>query len=184
MLFNIYLVCLLVGGIYAVISILFNGILDGLDFDFDFEIDFDFGALALPLKPFTIMTFAAVFGGVGLISLNYLPPLLTLIPAVLIALIISGVLYYLVYVKLRRYETETARESDAIMKRAEVVVRIPPGGYGKISYVIDGNTLSGAAKEKVPGQGIDSGRQVYILDIHENVYLVCEDLEVYLADTK
>lgn len=178
MLFNIYLICLLVGGIYAVISIVANGILDGLDFDLDF--DFDFGSLSLPLKPFTIMTFAAVFGGTGLIALNYLPPLLTLIPAVVLGLIISGALYYLIYVKLRRYETETSSELDAIMKRAEVVERIPPGGYGKISYVIDGNTLSGAAKEKSPGMGIDKGRQVYILDIHENVYLVCEDLEVHL----
>lgn len=180
MLHNIYLVCLLVGGIYAVISILFNGILDGLDFDFDF--DFDFGSLSLPLKPFTIMTFAAVFGGTGLIALNYLPPLFTLIPAVLLGLLISAWLYYLIYVKLRRYEKETPSESDAIMKRAEVVERIPPGGYGKISYVIDGNTLSGAAKEKTPGQGIDKGRQVYILDIAENVYLVCEDLELYLKN--
>lgn len=180
MLETIYMVCLLVGGIYAVISFVTNGLLDGLDFDFDF--DFDIGGFGLPLKPFTIMVFAAVFGGTGLIALNFMPPLLTLLPAVLLGAVVALGMYYLLYVKLRRYETEAPTQEQALMKRAEVVERIPPGGYGKISYVLDGNILSGAAREKAPGQGVAKGRQVYILDIQDNVYLVCEDLEVYIKN--
>lgn len=180
--FNLYLICLIVGGLYAVISLVANGVLDGLDFDF--ELDFDLGSLSLPIKPFTVMAFAAVFGGAGLISLNMLPPLLSLIPSILCGVAVSGLLYYVFFVKLRRYETETASEMDSIMRRAEVVESIPPGGYGKISYVIDGNTLSGAAMEKAPGKGIGKGRNVYILDVKDNVYYVCEDLELYLENNR
>lgn len=174
--FNLYLTCSLIGGLYAIISLVANGILEGLDFDFDF----DLGSISLPLKPFTVMTFAAIFGGAGLIALKMMSPLLSLVPAVILGAVVSGFLYYLIYVKLRGYETQTSSEDDAIMKRAEVVERIPPGGYGKISYIIDGNILSGSAMEKKSGCGIDKGKHVYIVDQKDNVYLVCEDLELYL----
>jgi len=183
--FNVYLVCLIVGALLSVISLLSSSIggLD-LDFDLDLDMDFDMGGVALPLKPTTILVFVTVFGGAGMISLNYCPPLLSLIPAVLAGLLVAAAVHYLLYVKLKRYETEAPRENDAIMKRAQVVERIPPGGYGKISYVMDGNTLSGAAKEKTSGEGIEKGRHVYILDRRDNVYYVCEHLELYLKQSE
>ena len=185
MLRNIYIVCLTVGGLYALLSVVFGNLLDldfDFDFDFDFDLDFDLGAFLLPIKPFTIMVFLAVFGGTGLIAQYYLSPAMSLIPAIPAGLLVSGGLYHLIYVKLRKYETRADSEADAIMQRAEVVERIMPGGYGKISYVINGNTISGAAKEKKPGGGIAKGRKVYIVDTHDNVYYVCEDLELYLKD--
>lgn len=178
---TLYLVCLILGGAYSVISLLGQGLFDGFDFfdlDLDFDFDFDFNFILLPLKPFTIMVFVTVFGGVGLIALNYLPPMLTLLPAIPSGIGVSGLLYYLVYVKLRRFETTTASEGDALFKRADVVERIPAGGYGKISYVMDNNILSGAAREYRPGLGIPKGVHVYILDVKDNVYYVSEDLDI------
>ena len=173
MLQTIYIVSLTVGGLYALLSSVFGNLLD-LDFDFDF------GVVLLPFKPFTLMAFAAVFGGVGLIALSYMPPLMTLLPAIPSGAAVSGGLYYLLFVKLRKLETRTPSVDDALMQRAEVTERIRPGGYGRISYVLGGNTLSGAAKEKIPGGGIDKGRKVYILEVCENTYFVCEDLELYI----
>lgn len=186
MLKTFYIICLTVGGLYSMLSFIFSNMLNldfDFDIDFDFDFDFDLSSILMPLKPFTVMVFAAVFGGVGLISLNYMSPPATLIPSIPLGIAVSGGMYYLVYVKLRGYETLTASEGDAVMQRAEVVERIMPGGYGRISYVINGNTLSGVAKEKKPGGGIDKGRKVYIMEVRDNTYFVSEDLE-FIIDNR
>lgn len=172
---TLYWVCLIVGALYSIISLVFGGLLDGLDFDFDF--DFDFGALTLPLKPFTIMMFATVFGGAGLVALQLMAPLLTLLVSIPVGLLVAGGLHHLLFVRLRRFEIEAPSEQDAIMQRAQVVESIPADGYGKISFTIDGNTLSGTAREKRPTGGIRKGRNVYIVDYKDNVYYVAEDVE-------
>jgi len=174
---TLFIICLLVGGLYSVVSLLFSGFLDGLDLDFEF----DFGVFSLPIKPFTVMVFITAFGGVGWLSTKYINPWLSLIPAVIAGLVTSFLLYRYFFQVIRSYEIETARESDALMLRAEVVERIPPGGYGKISYVIDSNIVSGPAKEKKAGFGIAKGAMVYILAVNDNVYYVCEDIEAYLS---
>lgn len=171
---NVYIVCLTVGGLYAVLSAVFGNLLD-FDFDFDFGFDVD---LALPIKPFTVMVFLAVTGGVGLIVWDSMRPALTLLPAVPSGIAAAAALYRLVYVKLQGYESFVSSEEDAVMQRAQVVERIAPGGYGKVSYVINGNTVSGAAREKHPGDGIPKGRNVYIVEVRDNTYYVCEDLEL------
>ena len=183
MLRNLYIICLTVGSLYAVISVLFGNTFD-FDFDFDFGLDLEFGSsLLLPIKPFTIMVFLVVFGGVGLIAQSFLPPLLSLLPAIPLGVLVPGLLYHLVYKKLHKYESRAASEEDAIMQKAEVVERImPDGGYGRISFLLKGNIISGAAREKEPGRGIEKGKTVFILDMEENVYLVCEDLELYMSE--
>ena len=179
----VFLTCLIIGGLYSVVSLVLSGLggLDfDLDFDFDLDLDFDLGDLTLPIKPFTIMVFLTVFGGVGLILEPLLPGFWAILPAVILGLIAAWALYSLVYVKLMGYEAIAPSEADAIMTRAEVVERIMPGGYGKISFLLGDTTLSGAAKEIKPGDGVAKGAKVYILEVKDNVYYVVEDLEIYL----
>jgi len=179
----VFLTCLIIGGLYSVVSLVLSGLggLDfDLDFDFDIDLDFDLGDLTLPIKPFTVMVFLTVFGGVGLILEPLLPGFWAILPAVILGLAASWALYTLVYVKLMGYEAIAPSEEDAIMTRAEVVERIMPGGYGKISFLLGDTTLSGAAKEIKPGDGVAKGAKVYILEVKDNVYYVVEDLEIYL----
>lgn len=173
MLIKIYWICLIVGGLYGGISLLLSNIVDGLD------IDLDMGDFSLPLKPFTLMVFATVFGGAGLIGLHFWDAAwLSILVAATAGALIAYALYHLVYVRLQKYEKLTSTEEDALMEKAVVVERILPSGYGKISYVMDGNTLSGPAREMNPGSGISKGKTVYILDIKDNVYYVCDSLEL------
>ena len=179
----VFLTCLIIGGLYSLISLVFSGIggLDlDFDLDFDLELDFDLGDLSLPIKPFTIMVFLTVFGGAGLILEHFLPGWWPILPAVVLGIVVSYLLYTMIYGKLMSYEAVAPSEEDAIMSRAQVVERIMPGGYGKISFVLGENTLSGAAKEIKPGDGIAKGANVYILEVKDNVYYVVEDLELYL----
>ncbi len=181
---TVYMVCLLVGALFSLLSLLAGNLLDGLDFDFDFDfdIDFDFGLGAiLPFKPFTLMAFAAVFGGAGLILEAFLPPVFCLLLSVLAGLAASAILYRFVYLKLRSYETTVPREEDALLLRAQVVEAIAPGGFGKISYTLEGNILSGRAKERKPGPGIAKGAEVFIVSIQDNIHYVCEDLQIFSA---
>lgn len=175
MLRNIYTVCLTAGGLLTLLTFLFGNL---LDFDFDFDFDFDLPSFVLPLKPITIVAFVAVFGGVGLITHDYVSPPLSAGIALIAAAAVSLLIYYLVYVKLRKYEAFALSEEDTYMTRAEVVERIAPGGYGKISFVLNGNTISGAAMEQKSGGGIDKGKHVFIVDNRDNIYFVCEDLEI------
>ncbi|MDR2940621.1 MAG: hypothetical protein LBV08_09930, partial [Clostridiales bacterium] len=55
---------------------------------------------------------------------------------------------------------------------AVVLESIPSGGYGRVSYKIDKNILSAAAKELVPGEGIKKGTTVLIDDIKDNIFYV------------
>lgn len=184
---TLFLTCLIIGGLYSLVSLVLSGIggMDfDFDFDFDFDLDFDFGDFSLPIKPFTIMIFLTVFGGVGLICESVMPSGWALIPAAILGIVISYGLYRLIYVKLMSYESIAHTEEDAVMQRAEVVERIMPGGYGKISFTLGDTTLSGAAKEIKAGQGIAKGARVYILEVKGNVYYVCEDLELYLQDIR
>ncbi len=183
---TVYMVCLLVGVLFSLLSLLAGNLLDGLDFDFDFDSDFDFdfdfglGAI-LPLKPFTLMAFAAVFGGAGLIFETLLPPLICLLLSAVAGLAVSALLYRFVYLKLKSYETNVPREEDALLLRAQVVETIAPGGFGKISYTLEGNILSGTAKERKPGPGIARGAEVFIVSIQDNIHYVCEDLQFFSA---
>ncbi|MDR1194146.1 MAG: hypothetical protein LBK98_08305 [Peptococcaceae bacterium] len=179
---TVYAACLLVGVLFSALSLLAGNLLSGLDFDFDFDFDLDFGlGAALPLKPFTCIAFIAVFGGAGLILETLLPPLFCLLFSIVAGLAASAILYRFVYLKLKSFETTAPREEDALMLRAWVVETIPPGGFGKISYTLEGNILSGAAKERKPGQGIAKGSEVFIVLIQDNIYYVYEDLQFLAA---
>jgi membrane protein implicated in regulation of membrane protease activity len=181
---TIYMVCLLVGVAFSLLSLLAGNLLDGLDFDLDFDFDFgfDFGLGAiLPLKPFTVMAFIAVFGGAGLILETLLAPLFCLLLSSAAGFAVAAALYRFVYLKLKSFETTAPREADALLLRARVVEAIPPGGFGKISYTLEGNILSGAAKERKPGPGIAKGAEVFIVLIQDNIHYVCEDLQFFAA---
>ncbi len=163
---TMYSVCLLIGIFYSVASFILNDLFTALHFDTDFDI------FSLPLKPFTIMTFVTVFGATGLITLQFIPPIFTLVPAIFLGYVFARLLYNFVYLKLKSYETETSKERDALSLEAEVVEKILPGSFGKISYIMDGNTLSAPAKEQVSGNGIAKGTKVTIVDMKDNVCYV------------
>ena len=203
MIFNIYLFCLAVGVIYTGFTTLIHGVISVADIAADVHFDLDHGHLdfghdhvdfghgdadvggghadfLLPIKPFTVMIFLTVFGGAGIILTRILFPLITLPISFVIAYIISFLAYKLIYLRLVRAQTTAKKAAAAIGIEATVLEKIPDGGIGRISYKIDGNILSGAAKEFKPHVGgFLKNSRVFIHEIKDNIYYVTDYPLIY-----
>ncbi len=203
MIFNVYLFCLAIGVIYTAFTTLIHGVVSiadiGADFHFDADhgdVDFDVGHadfdaghadfdighsdFLLPMKPFTIMIFLTVFGGCGIILIRFLLPLLTLPISFVVAYIISYSAYRLIYLRLVKAQTTAKKAAAAIGVEAIVLEKIPEGGMGRISYKVDGNILSGAAKElKTHSGGFSKNQRVFIHEIKDNIYYVTDYPLIY-----
>ena len=75
---NLYWGVFVAGIAFAILSLVFNFVGDFLNFEFTA------GDIFLPVKPFFILIFMTVFGGVGIIASNYLGQWLAFAPACVI----------------------------------------------------------------------------------------------------
>ncbi len=178
--FTVFQVCFWVGvavtGVNALLGLIF-GIFDfGLDFDFDIDLDigdFDLG-MFLPLSPTLLFLFLTVFGGSGMIIANGLSSMLWL--ACIIALVLGIAVITLINVfvvrPLRKISSkETAKMSDFVGETGKVTEKIFENGFGKITFIVDGNTLTYPAKS-VTGKEIAVGTQVFVESINDKYFVV------------
>ena len=162
-----------VGVLYTVVTFFIGQLMDFADIDVDFDME-NFSSMPVsPLKPMIIAAFLTAFGGLGLIFLHRgWGNLVTILIALLGALLICTVIYYFVMVPLYRAQnTSAVAQSHTIGYKAKVTVPIENGKYGKIKYTINGNTYSAPAKS-FSGGDLRSGEEVLIIDIKKNVYYV------------
>lgn len=171
---QLFYVCFGVGVVYTVISFVLGQIFDFFDFDGNIDI----GANISPLKPAVIAAFITVFGGTGILLMNKrLGLLLCLIISAGVAAVVAYCLYRYVIVKLYQAQNTSAVERQKLIgHKAKVTLAIRQGGYGKITYVINGNTYNSPAKAE-NGGAIQVGQQVEIVYINKNTYYVKNDEE-------
>jgi len=168
---NLYWGLFIAGIVLSILSLIFSGLGDWMN------LDFDFGDMHLPIRPFFILIFLTVFSGTGIIATIFVGQFLAVVPAFVAGLCVAKPLDYLINVKLRRYETYTASDRDAVGVKATVIDAILAGSYGRISFVINGNTLSGAAKEYgKAGNGFPQGAIVTIAEVSGGVYYVADGM--------
>jgi membrane protein implicated in regulation of membrane protease activity len=160
-------VCFGVGVAYTVIAFLLGEALDA----FNFGSDINSGTLS-PLKPAVIAAFITVFGGMGLFFIRFMIFLWVLPLAATIAAAVAFILYRFIIIPLSNAQSTSAVEIQSLIGHtAKVTEKIFQGGYGQITYVIKGNTLSSPAKEENGGE-IGRGQEVEILYIQDNTYFV------------
>ena len=177
MLLNLYWGLFIAGIVFSVLSLIFSGLGDIMN------LDFDVGDIHLPFRPFFILIFLTVFSGAGIIATMFIGQILALIPAVAAGLFIAKPLDYLISVRLKLFETYTASDKDAVGMKATVIEKIYAGGYGRVSFVINGNTLSGAAKEYgKSGNGFPQGAIVTIVEVAGGVYYVADRMPEVLSN--
>jgi membrane protein implicated in regulation of membrane protease activity len=156
---TIFVICLAVGGILLLLTVLLDDILGGL-LDF-LHIDFDLGGVTLmPL----LLAFVAMFGVGGLIGTEALG--LAAGPASLLgaAAGLGGAgLVYVIFSFLRRAEAPQAFSlSDMVGKHGRVTVGIPAGRNGSVllSYGGASHELTATADAEIP-----AGSTVTIVDV-------------------
>lgn len=126
---TIFIVCLAVGGILLLLTVLLDDVLGGL-LDF-LNLDFDLGGVTLmPL----LLAFVAMFGVGGLIGTEALN--LAAGPASLVGALAGAAgagLVYVIFSFLRRAEAPQAFSlSDMVGRNGRVTVGIPAGRHGSV----------------------------------------------------
>lgn len=161
-------VCFGVGVGYTVIAFLLGEVIN----IFDFDTDIDFGGTVSPLKPSVIAAFITVFGGSGLLLTRVLPLYGTLPLSALLGAAVAFLMYRFVIVPLAKAQNTSAVEIQSLIGHAaKVTEKIFQGGYGQITYYVNGNTYSSPAKAE-DGSQIDRGAGVEIIYIQDNTYYV------------
>lgn len=171
-----------VGVVYTVISFCLGQLFDFFDFDSDFEI----GSNISPMKPAVIAAFVTIFGGVGIILMkSKLSFIISALIAFTIAVTVSFVIYRFIIVKLYQSQNTSAVERQKLIgQKAKVTLTIRQGGYGKITYVVNGNIYNSPAKTD-SGDAVEKGTDVEIIYIDKNTYYVkkCEE-EILCQEVK
>lgn len=162
----IFTVCLGVGVGYTVISFMLGNLLSLGDFGGDADVSVS------PMRPAPIAAFLTVFGGTGLIfveSSNYIVAVST---ASILGILTAFVIYRFILIPLHKAQnTSTVEKQSLIGHIATVTEKIFEGQYGKITYYVNGNTLSSPAKSE-DGDEIAVGTSVEIMHIEKNTYYV------------
>ncbi|MEK3672983.1 protease [Paenibacillus sp. FSL R10-2771] len=167
---TLYLGCLALGIIFAVVSVLVGDLIGGaLHGVFDF-VSFDF------VNPAILAGGVTVFGGAGVLLSRYsgLEDGAILALSLLIAAF-TGVVLHLVVVKpMRNSEMSNGFSMNDLPGRiGEVMVPVPASGYGEIMVKFGaGNSLHTAASfEQHP---LPAGIKVVVVEVREGVALVSE----------
>jgi len=155
-----YLVLLIVGVGFIVLSLIFGEFLEGVGGPF--------------LQPTVIALTLAVTGGVGLILSPRFGSYLAFPVSAAAGLVAGFMLYRFVILPLRRLEHTSSHDKQSLIgSTAKVVLSIPQGGFGKIKYNVTGSFVTSPAKSE-DGVEIRKDTEVVISYIKNNAYYVRE----------
>jgi membrane protein implicated in regulation of membrane protease activity len=173
----VYLVLLGVGFIYALFTLLGQGIgeLDiNLDLDTGDVPSFDHGEVGLAsISPMSIASFVTAFGAFGLISSQLFGASngTSLLFAAGGGLAI-GVVAQLIFIYIFLPQTSSLRtQQEMVQSTAEVITPIPAGGVGQIALVARGTRVTYSARTK-PGLTFNQGDIVRVVELVGGVAIV------------
>lgn len=163
---TVYLICFIIGLLYALITVVFGNV-----FDFDFGID---GGSLPFISPTTIAAFITVFGGTG-VFLSYLysiPTSIILLISLFLALAGAALMFFIVVLPLAKAQKSSAMSNrDMIGRTAEISTIIMEDGRGEIIYEQGGSRLSSPALSH-NGATIKQGELVEIIDVISGTFVV------------
>ena len=172
---RIFMICLAVGVLIPLLSLVFGFIdmsvdfisLDLFDFDFgDFDIDF------LPLSGNSICMGLVIFGSVGWTLTNFIDSKTFVIIVALISAYIASVIMQSIIRWLKRYSFEPKDMTDAVGKTGVVVNAIMSDGYGSVRINMGQDSAIVMPALSKDGAGIEQDAIVEILEINNHVVVV------------
>ena len=167
----IYAAALLIGVIYALFLLFFQGIGSALgdldvDFDVDTDVDFDTDAAgeAAGVSMLAIASFISAFGAFGLIAVTLLGAsgVASLIAALLGGLVMGlAAQAFFVYILSPTVSSEV-HQTRLIGMAAEIITPIPSCGIGQIALVVEGSRMTYSARATTQGEAYARGTPVRI----------------------
>ena len=171
----VFEVCFFCGVGLTVALLLLGGLLNAFDVNgIDFDIDFCGLSMALP-NPVIWLIFLTVFGGTGII-MNCIDIELWWGIQCLIAAILGGgiawVVEHFVIRPLKAAQNTSIPENEELIGLPAIVTEtIVQGGFGQITYYVNGNTYVAPAKE-MNGKDLEKGTEVAICWVKEFIFYV------------
>jgi membrane-bound ClpP family serine protease len=185
---DVYIICLAIGFVFTLGSLIFGHVLGG-----GHDVHFDSGHVTgagghaeagldnsgmpgvSPFSPMVIASFVASFGGLGLIF-REIPgmqsPWINAPAALAGAFLMSAALFYLLRSLFRTTQgSSEASIIDIIGVVGEVITPIPEKGVGEIAYVQKGARYSAPAREQT-GVPVPSGAAVKIVRVAGSQFYV------------
>jgi hypothetical protein len=164
----IYALVLGISFFFALLSLIGVGVGDMFDFDVDSELDF------ISISPFAIASFGAIFGLVGLITLEWLE--MSPIPSILVSSGV-GVVFglaaqaFFIYILAPSKSSHYSLETDAVGREAEVTITIPGSGLGQVAFTNQSGRVTLGARSTT-GSPIRTGEVIQIERISGRVAFV------------
>lgn len=189
---TLYLACLILGGIFIIVSLFFD--MDGdadvdLDTDVDFDMDADIGgdadmpagegaAAAIKFLSFrNFVMFTAFFGLTGT-ALTWLggPFIINLLAAIVMGVFTATLMHRVMAHLMKNEVGQTTNLEDLIGSSAKVTIDVSRDHRGKISVNANGRTLQLLAQvaEEASRDEFKSGESVIILKIRDGAAFVVE----------
>ncbi len=174
----VYFVLLGIGFVYALFTLVGQGIgdLGALDIDFDTGDvpSFDHGEVGLTsLSPMSIASFMTAFGAFGIISTQIFE--VSAVTSLLFAAIgglAVGVMAQLIFIYIFSQQTSSLRSHEEMKQStAEVITAIPDGGVGQIALIARGARVTYSARTK-PGLTFKQGDVVRVVELVGSVAFV------------
>lgn len=165
--FTIFLIAFGIGAGFVLISFFIG------EFSGEIEADSSFAFL----KPSLVSSFLVVFGLVGIIldlwlSLEGPLAFVTLGLAFFAGFFSSIAMNNFILIPLKKLENTSAADlQELVGMEAKVIEKIPQGGYGKITFTVNGNKHNAAAKAEDSNQ-IERYALVEIIYIEKSTYYV------------
>lgn len=172
----VFKVCFCAGLLLIMIAFVFGQFVNFIGID---GLDLSIGDVPLffPFSPLLLFLFLTIFGGVGMLLFKQerkLPLVLILVIASVIGFIICYAIRHCILLPLKRAEnTSAAAKEELIGLLAKVNEKIPKGGFGEITYTINGNSYVAPAKSTT-GEAIAVGKEVSICWIEDHVFFVIQ----------
>jgi len=171
MLLNIYWGCLFGGIIFALVTVIFgdllgdvfNGLFHSLSFD---HLEF--------LQPMVLVSGITIFGGTGVLLTRYtsLTPLLVVVISIMLAILLS-ILIYFAYVKpMRNSENSTGYSmEDLVGLTGEVITAIPVKGYGEVLLKVGAGHSNHIASSQYGGE-LSTGTKIFVTKVEKSIVYV------------
>lgn len=128
------------------------------------------------LNPITAVSFLTVFGGMGIMGINYFRwnDVVIFLVAIGSGIIVSTLLYNFVARPIYRSENSSnVSREELIGMAAEVTTDIINGGFGTIKYTVNSLIYTAPARH-IDGKGVKQGERVFICKIEDNTFYISE----------
>ena len=128
------------------------------------------------LNPLVAVSFLTVFGGMGVIGVNYFKwdDAIVLLVALAAGVVVSTLLYNFVAKPIYRSENSSDVSRDELIgTAAEVTTDIIANGFGTIKYTVNSIMFTAPSKH-IDEKAVMQGEKVVICKIEDNIFYISE----------